>query len=157
VGSTFRITLRTDLAPSQCATEAAPPARPRAPRPLAGRRVLLAEDNDDIRLALADLLEFAGAQVVQAAGGDAAVREALAGSFDAVLMDVRMPDLDGLQATRILRERGCRLPIVALTADAMKEHRAECLAAGYDDYVAKPVEYPDLIDTVLRVSRGAAG
>jgi signal transduction histidine kinase len=155
-GSTFRITLRSDLVPSERALEAASRAPRRAPRPLAGRRVLLAEDNPDIRLALADLLEFAGAQVVQAEGGDAAVREALAGPFDAVLMDVRMPDLDGLQATRILRARGCRLPIVALTADAMKEHRAECLAAGYDDYVAKPVEYPELIETVLRVSCAGA-
>ena len=80
----------------------------------------------------------------------------LADAYDVVLMDVRMPGLDGLAATRLLRARGCHLPIVALTADAMKEHRADCLAAGYDDYVAEPVAYADLIEAVVRVSRPRA-
>ncbi len=158
VGSTIRITLRTDLdGAERASTPPAPPPPPRLPsRPLAGRRVLLAEDTADIRLALAELLEFAGATVVQAADGEEAVRAVLSGPFDAVLMDVRMPVLDGLQATRLLRERGSRVPIVALTADAMKEHRAECLAAGYDDYIAKPADYADLVETVLRVSQAAS-
>jgi len=146
VGSTFRITLRTDSEPvaQPAVASAGPAARPA--RPLAGVRVLLAEDNPDIRLALAELMELAGAEIVQAEDGREAVDQALSDAFDAVLMDVRMPGIDGLEATRMLRERGCRLPIVALTADAVKEHRAECLAAGYDDYLAKPVELPALVE-----------
>jgi CheY-like chemotaxis protein len=73
--------------------------------------------------------------------------------FDVVLMDVRMPGLDGMEAVRLLRQHGYMRPIVALTADAMREHRAECLAAGYDDYLAKPVEYRGLVETVLRAIR----
>ena len=87
--------------------------------------------------------------------GRAAVTRALGDAFHTVLMDVRMPGLDGLEATRQLRTRGSRVPIVALTADAMIEHRAECFAAGYDDYLAKPVDYAQLVDVVLRNSRPA--
>jgi signal transduction histidine kinase/CheY-like chemotaxis protein len=154
VGTTFRLTLPARRGEEMRAPRpptAAP--RPRPSRPLAGLRVALAEDNHDIRTALAELLQVAGAEVALAADGHEAVRQALEVGFDVLLMDVRMPGLDGLEATRLLRQRGYARPIVALTADAMKEHRAECLAAGYDDYIAKPIEYPQLVEIVLRATR----
>jgi CheY-like chemotaxis protein len=156
VGTTFRLTLPASQGEAVHAPALLrpPPATPvRKSRPLAGLRVALAEDNHDIRLALAELLEFAGAEIALAEDGHEAVRRVLESGFDVLLMDVRMPGLDGLEATRLLRRRGYARPIVALTADAMKEHRAECLAAGYDDYIAKPVEYPQLVETVLRAIR----
>ena len=74
-------------------------------------------------------------------------------------MDVRMPELDGLEATRQLRRAGMRTPIVALTADAVEEHREECLAAGCDDCVTKPIEVARLLEVVRSFvrPRGAAG
>jgi signal transduction histidine kinase/CheY-like chemotaxis protein len=158
-GTTFRITLAIPHEP------AAEPARApdgraafgaRSLDELAGLAVLLVEDNADIRMAVYDLLELGGARVDQAAGGREAIDKVLAGRFDVVLMDVRMPDLDGLEATRTLRRRGCTLPIVALTADAVAEHRAECLAAGYDDYLVKPIDWGRLIEIVLKVCRARA-
>jgi signal transduction histidine kinase len=152
-GSSFRITLA--IHPELLAGDEAkaPPRKPVAPRPLAGFRILLAEDHEDIRLAINDLLVFGGAEVAQVGDGRSAADRALGEAFDAVLMDVRMPGLDGLSATRLLRQRGSKVPVIALTADAVKEHRAECLAAGYDDYLPKPVEYDQLVDTLLKVAR----
>jgi len=150
VGSTFRLILPIDVDGKQ--RDETAPSRPSSlpHRPLAGLRILLAEDQPDIRLAIAELLAFAGAITVQVEDGNAAVARILEEAFDAVLMDVRMPGTDGLAATRLLRQRGSRVPIIALTADAVKEHRAECLDAGYDDYVAKPIDYAQLVEVLLR-------
>jgi signal transduction histidine kinase/CheY-like chemotaxis protein len=151
VGTTFRIAL-----PATTAVAPAPPtgdSRPSSGRALAGIRLLLVDDNGDIRESIRELLEFAGAEVVEADGGLAAVTLAQTSRFDLVLMDVRMPDLDGLEATRRLRRAGARMPIVALTADAVEEHRHECLAAGYDERVTKPVELARLIEVVDRLVR----
>jgi signal transduction histidine kinase len=151
-GSTFRVSLPARRA------EAPPPSRapvaPPRPGELAGVRLLLADDNEDIREPIVELLELLGAQVIEAEDGHTAMRLALEGQLDVVLMDVRMPDLDGLEVTRRLRRAGARVPIIALTADAVEEHRQECLAAGCDDYVTKPVELARLVEAVKRV-RGA--
>ena len=64
-----------------------------------------------------------------------------------------MPELDGLEATRQLRRAGVRVPVVALTADAVEEHRKECLAAGCDDHIAKPVDLAHLLEVVRGLSR----
>jgi CheY-like chemotaxis protein len=147
VGTTFRVVLPATAA-------AAPPSPPRkasrAPsgRELAGMRLLLAEDNRDIRETIMELLQLCGAEVVEAEDGLAAVRLAQSGTFDLILMDVRMPGVDGLEATRRLRSEGARMPIVALTADAVEEHRQVCLAAGCDDRVTKPIELAHLVDVV---------
>ncbi|MCU1283178.1 MAG: hypothetical protein JWM53_6724, partial [bacterium] len=146
VGTTFRVVLPASIA-------AAAPSPPNALRALgghelAGVRLLLADDNRDIREPVMELLQLCGAEVVEAEDGLGAVQLALSGNFDLVLMDVRMPELDGLEATRRLRRAGVRMPIVALTADAVEEHLAECLAAGCDDRVTKPIELAHLIDVV---------
>ncbi len=112
-------------------------------------RLLLAEDTPVNRRLITRVLQLAGAEVETANDGleaIAAVKEAArqAKPFDAVLMDMMMPNLDGLSATRQLRDAGFDLPIIALTADAMEGTRERCIAAGCDDYGTKPLDKPSL-------------
>jgi PAS domain S-box-containing protein len=145
-GSVFTFQARFDLAPPAAAgapLEAAPQAPGAAPR-LAGLRVLLAEDNPvNQRLAL-KLLERLGCTVGLASNGAEAVRLYGSADWDAVLMDVQMPLMDGFQATAQIRaleaSRGCRIPVIALTAHALQGDREQCLAAGMDGYLTKPVD-----------------
>jgi CheY-like chemotaxis protein len=131
----------------------------RAIRPL---RVLLAEDNlVNQRLALY-LLEARGHQVVLAGDGETALslHDAEPDGFDLLLTDVRMPKLDGYRLTAAVRERekqsGRHLPIVAMTAHAMKGDRERCLEAGMDGYVSKPIEPVELISVVERIASSGA-
>jgi CheY-like chemotaxis protein len=131
-------------------------------------RVLLVEDNAvNQRVALAMLKRF-GCQVEVVETGQAAVDALAAGSFDLALMDVQLPGMDGIQATRLARAaevaRGVppdaesvRVPIVALTAHAGKEDREECLAAGMDDWLAKPFGLDQLAGLFERWVPGAFG
>lgn len=133
--------------PTPGATPCADPALP-----LAGFRILVAEDGpDNVRLYLRQLGR-AGADVRVAANGREAVALAQAGAvgvldapFDLILMDVQMPVLDGLEATRRLRALGFNVPVVAVTAAAGEEERARCMAAGCDGFLEKPVRQADLI------------
>jgi CheY-like chemotaxis protein len=112
----------------------------------AGKRVLLAEDEPINREVVCGLLEAVGLQVLQAKDGLQAVEMAASQRPDLVLMDMQMPGLDGLAATARIRQlpRGAVLPIVALTANAFDDDRAQCLAGGMDDFIAKPID-PDLL------------
>jgi CheY-like chemotaxis protein len=131
-------------------------------RPL---RVLLAEDNVINQRLAVRLLEKQGHTAVVATTGREALEVLREQAFDVVLMDVEMPDLGGLEATAALRaaERGAgrRLPVVALTAHAMKGDRERCLAAGMDDYLAKPIKPQELGAVLARLfppdTPGAAG
>jgi len=130
-------------------------ARRVAPSNLGGMRVLLAEDGADNQRLLRHLLTSAGASVSLAVDGEEAVHLALAARthgrmFDVVLMDMQMPKLDGYAATTRLRDVGYDGPIVALTANAMAPDRERCLAAGCDDYCAKPVQRALLMEKVGR-------
>jgi len=124
---------------------------PPSPRSL---RVLLAEDNVVNQKVARLMLGRLGHRVDIAANGQEAVDAVRRGGYDIVLMDVQMPELDGLQATRLIRTElppDRQPPIVAMTANVQLEDRAACTAAGMDAYLAKPVRLADLaalLDTV---------
>jgi PAS domain S-box-containing protein len=122
------------------------------PAALHGRRVLLVEDNAVNQEVGRNLLETLGLVVDVAPDGQAAVAMAGSGAYDLVLMDVQLPGLDGLAATRMLRSdpRTADLPVVAMTANAFAEHRRECIAAGMNDHLGKPVDLPTLVATLVR-------
>ncbi|MEN6424660.1 MAG: response regulator [Phycisphaerales bacterium] len=116
-------------------------------------RVLVAEDVRTNRLLIQLMLERLGLDVTVVENGDEAVAEATRGSYDMILMDVQMPRKNGHEATRELRRLGVTTPIVALTAHAMKGDRQDCLAAGCDDYLAKPIERDGLVAVLMRYLR----
>jgi signal transduction histidine kinase/ligand-binding sensor domain-containing protein/DNA-binding response OmpR family regulator/HPt (histidine-containing phosphotransfer) domain-containing protein len=122
----------------------------------AGIRVLLVEDNEVNQQVATELLESAGAVVTIANHGGEAVKllteKDKANSFDVVLMDLQMPDMDGFTATRLLRgdPRLQNLPIIAMTAHALVEERQRCLDAGMNDHIAKPIDPHALFETLLR-------
>ena len=123
---------------------------------LKGGKVLLVDDRRDIRFVGQHFLEEAGAQVMTAEDGKQAIefveaQLATGRPFDAIVMDVHMPVMDGMAAVRELRKQGCETPIVALTADAMVDDRQRCLAAGYDVYLTKPIDAAGLVTTVGRL------
>ncbi|MBF0625617.1 MAG: response regulator [Magnetococcales bacterium] len=115
-----------------------------------GARILLVEDNRLNRQVAEELLRGAGLEVIPAANGREALELAATQDPDGVLMDVQMPDMDGFQATAALRAeaRFQRLPIIAMTAHALKGDREKCLAAGMNDYLTKPIDVRTLF-TVL--------
>ena len=119
---------------------------------LAGLRVLVAEDNDINLEILTELLHRAGVEVRAARDGGEAVAICAGGWPELVLMDMQMPDIDGLAATAILRSdpRFAALPIIALTANAMSEDRTRCLEAGMNDHLPKPIEVEDLYAMLRR-------
>jgi CheY-like chemotaxis protein len=118
-------------------------------------RVLLVEDNVVNQRVARSLLERHGHAVVVAENGRLALEALNGAEFDIVLMDVQMPVMDGLAATQAIRQReegtGRHLPIVALTANALKGDRERCLEAGMDGYVAKPFHFHSLLREVEQV------
>jgi PAS domain S-box-containing protein len=163
-GSTFAFTARflhRDQGPGVSGEEQDdnPPvaASSLAPHPSCWR-VLVAEDNEFNAQLLEELLGRRGHRVRLASNGREALDLAREGGFDLLLLDVHMPELDGFQVVRAIREReatlGGHLPVIALTARSRKEDRERCLAAGMDDFLAKPIQAADLwaaIDCVVRV------
>src|SRR5439155_11399341 len=121
-----------------------------------GLNILLAEDHPVNRELVVTLLTQEGHQVATAHDGGQALRLATQQKFDLILMDVQMPELDGLEVTRLIREgekqTGQHVPIIALTARAMKGDRELCLAAGVDAYLSKPVRRPQLMDLIGRLT-----
>ena len=123
---------------------------------LAGRRLLLAEDNGLNAEIAMTILQDAEAEVELAADGKIAVdmlKDAPVGYYDTVLMDIHMPNMNGYQATGVIRklpDERAKIPIIAITANAFEEDRQAALAAGMDDYVAKPVEISELFRTIMK-------
>jgi CheY-like chemotaxis protein len=103
-------------------------------------KVLLAEDNPDNQRLIALYMRKIGVSVTTVDNGKQALERALDSGFDLILMDVQMPEMNGLEATERLRKAGYTGPIVALTANALKEDRDRCHAAGCNDFLSKPIE-----------------
>jgi CheY-like chemotaxis protein len=152
VGSTFSFVIAVPLG--------GPPAAPRADAPPPSQplqeslSILVAEDNSINQRLIRHLLEARGHRVTIAEDGAAALEAWRAGRFDLILMDVQMPQMDGIEATRHIRSRerssGSHVPIIALTANAMKGDRDKCLDAGMDGYLSKPIRTEDL-DRILLI------
>jgi two-component system cell cycle response regulator DivK len=126
---------------------------------MTGERILVVEDNEKNMKLFRDVLVASGFRTLEATTGKEAVEMASEHTPDLVLMDIQLPDLDGVQALERLRadERTATIPIVALTAQAMRGDRERFLAAGFDDYVSKPVNVRDLIETVRQHCEGRVG
>ena len=120
-------------------------------------RILVVEDNDRNLKLVRDVLQFAGYEVVEARSGEQGVELATDDPPDLVLMDLQLPGIDGAEALRRLRAipATARVPVVALTAFAMKEDRERTVRAGFDGYVAKPLSVRALPDQVRAYLDGA--
>lgn len=154
VGSTFWFEVPfADATPDALA---AAPAVTAAELPHFDAHVLVAEDNEVNRTLVIEMLQLLGCTTAVAADGREVLVQANDKTFDLVLMDWHMPELDGLTATRLIRKRnitarnGDRLPIIALTASVMAGDREACLAAGADDYLSKPFTHQSLVQALQR-------
>jgi signal transduction histidine kinase/CheY-like chemotaxis protein/HPt (histidine-containing phosphotransfer) domain-containing protein len=148
-GSLDDVAMISDFREAGLAPEAVAPADQTSMR----GRVLLAEDGPDNQLLLATHLRKGGLDVTLAENGRVAVERALEAlekgeSFDVILMDMQMPEMDGYDATTFLREQGYKRPIIALTAHAMAGDREHCIAAGCDEYLTKPITRAKLLSTI---------
>lgn len=155
VGSRFWFTLPLE-APAERRKPALTPSKPTPPTlpgPRSDKRILLAEDVRINQIIATDLLTSAGYAVDVAQDGAEAVEAARSGNFDLILMDVHLPRIDGLEAARQIRMLdgpASRLPIIALTADAVAGRREEYLAAGMSDFLSKPFDFATLMAIVER-------
>lgn len=113
-------------------------------------RILIAEDNTINQLITVQMLKIAGYRADVVANGREVLLALNSISYDLILMDCQMPEMDGYEATRILRQQQSKLPIIALTANAFKEDRIRCLESGMSDYLTKPLDRFVLISAVDR-------
>lgn len=157
-GATF--TLRLPLALAEASAARTPHTRA-APAPVdiaedddgpaAAPRILVVDDHPANREVARLMLAAVGCETAEACDGDEAIAMAATQAFDLILMDVRMPRVDGLAATRAIRAAGNTVPILAVTADAMPEDAARCLAAGMDDHLPKPISHHALYAAMERL------
>jgi CheY-like chemotaxis protein len=162
-GSTFHFLLPLGPAPAAAAPSPVPPpiraAGPIEPPSAPPLRVLVAEDNAINQALVRSLLQKQGHTVVLVANGRDVIEAYQQQEFDVVLMDVQMPDIDGFEATALIRrhqeQTGRRTPIIAMTAHAMKGDRERCLAMGMDGYLAKPMAAAELWQLLARLGSEA--
>jgi signal transduction histidine kinase/ActR/RegA family two-component response regulator len=152
----FRMPIHLAESATPAPAEMSSPVAVAAERARLTGSILFAEDGVDNQMLIQHVLRRAGAKVTLAENGRIAVEKVLRAveegtPFDLILMDMQMPELDGYDATRQLRSKGIRTPIVALTANAMAGDREQCLAAGCDDFATKPVDVPQLVATLCRL------
>ena len=154
-GSEFTLVLLAPRGEQVTAPANLAPPKPveSSPQKVLGKRILVVEDNPVNRKLCALQLKRLGCEAEFAETGFQAVEKVRIGQFDAVLMDMQLPDLDGCGATREIRREektGERLSIIALTANAMPEDRKKCLDAGMDDFLSKPLQYETLATTLSK-------
>ncbi len=148
VGSMFYVDLPLPATqPPQALPEATSEELPEA---FPGARVLLVEDNEVNRKVAVRLLTKLQVEVDTAVNGLEAVQKASENAYDLILMDCQMPEMDGYEATRVLRKQGISTPIVALTANALEGDREKCLACGMNDYLSKPIQAEKLRETLAQ-------
>ena len=114
------------------------------------RRILVAEDNDSNFILMGYLLKK-HYEVIRAINGIDAVEKVEQGGIDMVLMDLKMPEMDGLQATRIIKEKYPDMPIIALTANAFSSDREQAFEAGCDEFLSKPVKSELCLETIAKL------
>jgi two-component system cell cycle response regulator DivK len=121
-------------------------------------QVLIVEDNERNMKLFRDVLRASGYRTLEATTGERAVELVVEGQPDLVLMDIQLPDIDGVEALERLRadERTASVPVLALTAQAMEGDRERFLAAGFDGYLSKPVNIADLVATVKHYCEGGS-
>lgn len=150
VGSVFELII---AAPALLSGEVVPAVRVTAGsaalKPLAGRTVLVADDVEANRKVCRVFLENSGASVLLAEDGGRAIEMCRTHAIDLVLMDMQMPDVSGIEAARAVRAAGGCMPIIALTAFSTEEDRKDCLAAGMNDFLSKPIDSKLLIERAL--------
>ncbi len=153
-GSTFVFTARFARANMVAPTANPAPAMDTPPCAARPQRILVAEDNPINQTVIARTLEKAGHRVAVAENGQKVLEIWAASRFDVILMDVQMPEMDGLEATREIRRRECgtggRICIIAMTANAMAGDSERCLAAGMDGYFTKPMRAPEILGWLAR-------
>ncbi len=155
-GSTFRCHLRLPIGAEKRAETAQIPAKSGVVAKVVLKRILVADDNRINQRVIVAMLKGYAAIIDVVDNGAQAVAAIAANSYDGVLMDCQMPEMDGYEATRAIRAREvelklARLPIIALTADAMEGAREKCLAVGMDDYLSKPIRENDLSGMLTRM------
>jgi CheY-like chemotaxis protein len=115
------------------------------------KKILLAEDNDINRMIATIVLKSNGYHITEVMDGKQAVAELKRDSYDLVLMDMQMPFMDGLEATRIIRKQiSNRIPIIALTANEIRREKDRCVQAGMNDFLMKPFDEKDLITIITK-------
>jgi PAS domain S-box-containing protein len=156
LGCTFQLTIR-----AQKSIVESPQQRPQqsesqtsASYRLRGYRILVVDDSADNRELIELFLKREGATIEQAESGEQSIQMALSNSYDAILMDIQMPGLDGYQALSLLRTENYQKPVLALTAHAMKEEKNRALSSGFADHISKPVNPQDLVQSLLTHLRG---
>jgi two-component system, sensor histidine kinase len=115
------------------------------------KKILLAEDNDINRMIASIVLKSYGYHITEVIDGKAAVTELQKQPYDLVLMDMQMPFMDGLEATRIIRKHiNNRIPIIALTANEIRQEKDRCVQAGMNDFLMKPFDEKDLVYIITK-------
>jgi signal transduction histidine kinase len=150
-GTTFRITVDTHSTRAADGNRDAPrdaSRRPTGVPVLSGLRLLLAEDHPDLRLAIGRALGLEGSLLEYASDGRQAIAMAQQSTYDVIVMDVLMPSLNGLDATRALRAAGCRVPVIAISADATPGARTAAIDAGCNAFLCKPFDAGDLVAAI---------
>ncbi len=132
--------------------EKLPPSLHELARPIHGAEVLVVEDNDVNRYAAREFLEKAGLVVTAVTHGGEALQELQKRRFDAVLMDIQMPELDGVQAARLIRQMpdGSQIPIIAMTGATTEGDREFCLDSGMNDHIGKPIDASELVQKLIK-------
>jgi CheY-like chemotaxis protein len=152
-GSTFRLEFVAGEARPATEPSRKAPAQVMDPLQLHGVRVLVVDDSPDNLFLVKNFLAKSGAVVATAASGQQALELAAAHSYELILLDIQMPEMDGYQTLKRLREQDFQKPIVALTAHAMADERQHTQEAGFHAHLTKPLDAVELVATVARLAR----